>query len=86
MENLPFWTQLIRTPDLSVALMNEWESKIERIARITIEEDVANITGVPSWMMVLLNRVMELKGYFEYQRSMPNRKLFVHGGVSFVIP
>jgi len=84
MENLPFWTQLIRTPDLSVALMNEWESKIERIARITIEEDVANITGVPSWMMVLLNRVMELKGISNISEVWPNLELFVHGGVSFV--
>jgi hypothetical protein len=84
MENLPFWIQLIRTPDLSVALMDEWEAKIERIARITMEEDVANITGVPSWMMVLLNRILELKGISNVGEVWPNLELFVHGGVSFV--
>jgi hypothetical protein len=84
MENLPFWIQLIRTPDLSVALMDEWEAKIERIARITIDEDVTNITGVPSWMMVLLNRILELKGISNVSEVWPNLELFVHGGVSFV--
>ncbi|MBK7213263.1 MAG: GH3 auxin-responsive promoter family protein [Bacteroidales bacterium] len=84
MENLPFWIQLIRTPDLSVALMDEWESKIERIARITAEEDVTNITGVPSWMMVLLNRILEIKGISNVSEIWPNLELFVHGGVSFI--
>jgi hypothetical protein len=83
MENLPFWIQLIRTPDLSVALMDEWEAKIERIAKITIEEDVSNITGVPSWMLVLLNRVLELKQISNIEEIWPNLELFVHGGVSF---
>jgi hypothetical protein len=84
MENLPFWIQLIRTPDLSVALMNEWEAKIERIAQITIEEDVTNITGVPSWILVLLNRILELKGISNVVEVWPNLELFVHGGVSFL--
>ncbi|NVO20109.1 MAG: GH3 auxin-responsive promoter family protein [Bacteroidetes bacterium] len=84
MENLPFWIQLIRTPDLSVALMDEWEAKIERIANITMEEDVTNITGVPSWMLVLLNRILELKGIKNVSEIWPNLELFVHGGVSFV--
>jgi hypothetical protein len=84
MENLPFWIQLIRTPDLSVALMDEWEAKIERIARITMEEDVTNITGVPSWMMVLMNRILELKGIRNVGEIWPNLELFVHGGVSFI--
>ncbi len=84
MENLPFWIQLIRTPDLSVALMDEWEAKLERIAQITKDEDVTNITGVPSWMLLLLNRVLVLTGKSNIGDIWPNLELFVHGGVSFV--
>lgn len=83
MENLPFWIQLIRTPDLSIALMNEWESKLERIASVTKDEDVTNITGVPSWILVLLNKILEMTGKTNLSEVWPNLELFVHGGVSF---
>ncbi len=83
LENLPFWVQLIRTPDLSVALMDEWESKLEQMATITMNEDVTNITGVPSWLLVLLRKVLEKAGKENIQEIWPNLELFVHGGVSF---
>lgn len=83
MENLPFWIQLIRTPDLSVALMNEWEAKLLRIAEITKDEDVTNITGVPSWTLVLLRKILEITGKSHIQEVWPNLELFIHGGVSF---
>jgi len=83
MENLPTWVELIRTPDLSIALMSEWESKIEKIAQITCLEDVTNITGVPSWTMVLLKRVLEITGKSNIKEVWPNLELFIHGGVSF---
>ena len=83
MENLPFWIQLIRTPDMSVALMDEWEDKLLKIAMITKEEDVTNITGVPSWTLVLLNKILEITGASNIREVWPNLELFVHGGVSF---
>jgi hypothetical protein len=83
MENLPFWVELIRTPDISVALMNEWESKIERIARITMEEDVTNISGVPSWTLLLLKRILEITGKKNISEVWPNLELYIHGGVNF---
>ena len=83
MENLPFWIQLIRTPDMSVALMDEWEEKLNRIAMITKDEDVTNITGVPSWTLVLLNKILEITGASNIKEVWPNLELFVHGGVSF---
>jgi hypothetical protein len=83
MENLPFWIQLIRTPDMSVALMDEWEEKLLKIAMITKDEDVTNITGVPSWTLVLLNKILEITGATNISEVWPNLELFVHGGVSF---
>ena len=83
MENLPYWVELIRTPELKVALMNEWESKIERIARITKDEDVTNISGVPSWTLLLLKRILEITGKRNIGEVWPNLELFIHGGVNF---
>ncbi|MBL7924582.1 MAG: GH3 auxin-responsive promoter family protein [Bacteroidia bacterium] len=82
-QNLPFWIQLFRTPDRSIALMNEWEEKIERMARATMNENVTNIAGVPSWTLVLLKRILELSGKHDLTEVWPNLELFVHGAVSF---
>lgn len=84
MENLPAWIELIRTPELSIALMNEWEKKIEKIASLTSKENVTNITGVPSWTLVLLKRILELTGKRTILDVWPNLELIVHGGVSFL--
>lgn len=84
MENLPVWVEFIRTPDLNTALMSEWETKIDRIARITIEEDVTNLAGVPSWMLVLLQYVLKITEKSNISEVWPNLELFMHGGVSFV--
>ena len=81
---LPLWTQWFRTPDLSVALMDEWEAKIEKIAESTIEEDVTNIFGVPSWTLVLIKYILEKTGKNNLLEVWPNLELFMHGGVSFV--
>jgi hypothetical protein len=83
LENLPFWVSLLRTPDRSIALMDEWESKIEQIARTTMSEDVTNITGVPSWTLLLLKRILEIAGKKNMIEVWPNLELFVHGGVNF---
>lgn len=83
MENLPFWVHLIRTPDLSIALMDEWEDKIEAMALATMDEDVTNISGVPSWTLVLLKHILKLSGKNSISEVWPNLELFIHGGINF---
>lgn len=82
-QNLPLWAELHRTPNIEVALMDEWEAKIDRMARITMEQDVTNIQGVPSWTLVLLRKVLELSGKRNISEVWPNLEVFFHGGVSF---
>src|SRR5690606_7903671 len=82
MKNLPFWAQMIRTPKLEIALMSEWESKIEKMARSTIEEDVTNFAGVPTWTVVLINRVLEITGKKNIREVWPNLEVFFHGAVA----
>jgi hypothetical protein len=83
MENLPLWVRLLRTPDKKIALMDEWEQKIELMAQATINENVTNISGVPSWTLVLIKRILEITGRKSLHEVWPNLELFVHGGVSF---
>jgi len=82
-QNLPFWIQLFRTPEISIALMDEWEAKIERMALTTSREDVTNISGVPSWTLVLLHKVLEITGKKNIDEVWPNLELFIHGAVNF---
>lgn len=83
MKNLPLWAQFIRTPSLEVALMDEWESKIEKMARATAEENVTTLTGVPTWTILLLQRVMEIKNTNNILDVWPNLEAFFHGAVAF---
>lgn len=83
LQNMPGYAQLIRTPDLSIALMDEWEQKIEMIAHTTIQENVTNIAGVPTWTIVLIKRIMEIAGTKNLLDVWPNLELYIHGGVSF---
>lgn len=82
-QNLPFWIQLFRTPEISIALMDEWEEKIEMMANATSQEDVTNISGVPSWTLVLINRILEITGKKYITDVWPNLELFIHGAVNF---
>lgn len=82
-KNLPWWAEIRRTPAKEIALMTEWESKIEKMALSTIEQDVYIIAGVPSWTMVLANKILEITGKNNLKEVWPNLELFMHGGVSF---
>jgi hypothetical protein len=82
-KNLPWWVELRRTPSREIALMSEWEEKIEKLAHSTINEDVYILAGVPSWSLVLLNRILEITGANSIKEVWPNLELFMHGGVSF---
>lgn len=84
LQNSPFWGHWIRTPELSIALMDEWESKIEKLAESTIRENVTSISGVPTWTLVLFRRILEMTGKSCMAEVWPSLELYMHGGVSFV--
>jgi hypothetical protein len=83
MQNLPLWVEFRRTPNLSIALMDEWESKIEMMAKATMNHNVTSASGVPSWTMLLLKKVLELTGKSNILEVWPHFELFIHGGVNF---
>ena len=83
MHNLPIWAQFIRTHSLETALMSDWEAKIERMARETMDENVTSIAGVPTWTIVLLQRILELKKASNILEVWPNLEVFFHGAVAF---
>jgi hypothetical protein len=82
-QNFPFWAEMMRTPDISIALMGDWEVKLDKIANATITENVTNISGVPSWNLMLLKKILEITGRKNVLEVWPNLELFIHGGVSF---
>ncbi len=84
MQNSPFWGQWIRTPELSVALLDEWENKIEKLAQLTAEENVTSLSGIPTWTLLLLKRILEIKGKATIKEVWPNLELYITGGVSFI--
>ncbi len=84
LQNYPGWLDFLRTPDISLALIEDWEEKLEKIARATISENVTSISGVPSWNLILLKRVLDISGKKSIMEVWPNFELFIHGGVSFV--
>jgi hypothetical protein len=83
LQNLPLWVEFRRTPNLSIALMDEWESKIEKIAQATINHNVTSASGVPSWTLLLFKRVLEITGKQNILEVWPQFELFIHGGVNF---
>ncbi|TNE55760.1 MAG: GH3 auxin-responsive promoter family protein [Bacteroidetes bacterium] len=83
LKNLPWWAEIRRTPSKETALLSEWEEKMEKMVRETIEEDVYILAGVPSWTQVLLSRILEYTGKNNIKEVWPNLELFLHGGVSF---
>lgn len=82
-ENLPLWAELVSSPSQKVSLMAEWEQKMEAIVAETIKEDIRSLTGVPSWMLVLLQKVLEETGKENILEVWPNMEVFFHGGVNF---
>ncbi len=83
MKNLPAWAQFIRTPSLEVALMNEWEEKMERMAELTSQENVTSILGAPTWTLVLLEKILARTGKQNILEVWPNFEVFIHGAVAF---
>lgn len=81
--NLPFWVETRRTPSRDIALMANWEEKVDALAQATLREDVRILAGVPSWMLVVAKRVLDLSGAEALGEVWPNLQLYMHGGVSF---
>ncbi len=82
-QNLPAWAEFLRSPNLSIALIEEWEEKLTKMALATMNENVTSIAGVPSWLLVLLKRVLDLRGKKSIIEVWPNLEVFFHGGVNF---
>lgn len=82
-ENINPLANLVRVPKKSTALLSDFEIKRDRIARETMNKNVTNISGVPSWMLSVLTRVMELTGKKHLEEVWPNLEVFFHGGVAF---
>ena len=82
-ENINPVVNLVRVPDKKTALISDFEVKREQIARQCLTKNVTNISGVPSWMMSVLSRVMDLSGKKYLQEVWPNLEVFFHGGIAF---
>ncbi|SDI58400.1 GH3 auxin-responsive promoter family protein [Winogradskyella thalassocola] len=82
-DNMPFWAEFSSTPSNRVSLMSDWETKMQAIVEETIEENVTSLAGVPSWMLVLLNNVLEKTGKDSILDIWPNLEVYFHGGVNF---
>lgn len=82
-DNMPFWAEFSSTPSSKVSLMSDWEYKMQAIVNETINENVTSLAGVPSWMLVLLNNVLETTGKESLNEVWPNLEVYFHGGVSF---
>jgi len=83
MQNLPIWAQLQKVPKLEIALMDEWESKLQLMADTCADENVTSIFGVPTWTLVLIEKILKQKGKDSLLDIWPNLELFVHGAVAF---
>ncbi len=82
-KNLPFWAEFYRTPDMSIALMENFEEKVEKMARVTIDVNVTNLAGVPTWNLVLAKRILEITGKNNLLEVWPNLEFYFHGAVNF---
>ncbi|TAG01971.1 MAG: hypothetical protein EAZ44_07785 [Cytophagia bacterium] len=82
-QNLPSWAQSLRTPPIHIAMMDKWEEKIEAMANYTMNQKITSLLGVPTWMVVVLQRILELKGKKHIEEVWGNLEVFMHGAVAF---
>ena len=83
MNNLPAWAQRMRSPKLETAVMPNWEEKLLRIAEEASTENITTLSGVPTWMLLLLEKVLEINHATDLRQVWPNLDGFIHGAVSF---
>ena len=82
-ENINPLVNLVRVPKKETALLADFELKRDRIAHEAVKENVTNLSGVPSWMLSVMNRVLEITGKDNLSEVWPNLEMFFHGGVAF---
>jgi hypothetical protein len=82
-DNLPFWAELSSTPSSKVSLISEWEKKVQAIINESIDQNVTSFAGVPSWMLSLLQQVIQQTGKDNILEIWKNAEVYFHGGVSF---
>jgi hypothetical protein len=82
-ENAPFWVEIIRTPKQKIALLEDFETKLDMITKSSVNENVTNISGVPSWYLVLIKQILAHTGKSNLLDVWPNLEVFFHGGISF---
>ena len=82
-DNMPFWAEFSSTPSNKTSLMEDWNYKIDAIINETKSENVTSLAGVPSWMLVLLNRILKETNTNKICEVWPNIEVYFHGGVSF---
>ena len=82
-DNLPFWAELSSTPSSKVSLISEWEKKVQAIINESINQNVTSFAGVPSWMLSLLQQVIQQTGKDNILEIWKNSEVYFHGGVSF---
>ena len=82
-ENLPWWTEIRRTPKREIALMNNWEEKLDKMAYATINENICIIAGLPSWTSILMKKILAITGKSNIHEVWPNLELYIHGGMNF---
>lgn len=83
LENTPSWANLRRVPRVETALIPDFDLKVRKICEEAVGQDVRSFAGVPSWNLVLMNRILEYTGKDNILEVWPNMELFIHGGVSF---
>jgi hypothetical protein len=82
-ENASRFVNHFRIPKKEIALLNDFEEKREKIANAAIKENITNLSGVPSWMLSVLTRALEITGKEHLNEIWPNLEVFFHGGVAF---
>ncbi|MDA9325517.1 GH3 auxin-responsive promoter family protein, partial [Flavobacteriales bacterium] len=83
LKNFPFWVNMHRIPDIKTAVMKDWNKKLEEITNQSINQNITNISGVPSWMLLLLQNIVLTTGTNNISEIWPNLELYMHGGINF---
>ena len=82
-DNFPFWVNMHRVPDLETALMKDWDKKLDMMCDQALNSNVTNITGVPSWILIVLERILDATCSENILDVWPNLELYMHGGINF---
>jgi len=82
-DNLPLWAELLSAPSNEISLMDKWDEKIKAIINSTLNENITSLAGVPSWMLILLNKILEDRNERTIKDIWKNLEVYFHGGVNF---